>query len=171
MSPKTPRIPATSPTTSATQHPPATAIVSCEQAPCSTSAGFHLSTAKSEFLDNVMSHENAEITKRPEWQCPRKKATNPKVTLLNPKIQFIKSFVAIQAILLAPSVLADNIGDRCNHNVEKEYTTCDNSRTNIIYCNAANSQWTFAYKCGQGCCYNAAPPGSGTGGSYAHCHC
>ncbi|KAJ3472638.1 hypothetical protein NLG97_g10826 [Lecanicillium saksenae] len=74
-------------------------------------------------------------------------------------MQIFKSILALQAILLAP-VLADNLGGRCDHNADKEYTTCDDGKTNIMYCNGANSQWTFAYKCGQGCCYNAAPPGS-----------
>lgn len=86
-------------------------------------------------------------------------------------MKFTQTIIALGALIMAPAVAAVNIGDWCNHDINQEYTTCDDSRTNIIYCNAGNSQWTYAYACGGGCCYNAAPPGSGTGGSYAHCKC
>ncbi|KAM3512606.1 hypothetical protein MY11210_003781 [Beauveria gryllotalpidicola] len=48
-------------------------------------------------------------------------------------MQIIKSIIAV-ATLVAPVVMAVNIGDGCNRNIEKDYTTCDNGRNNIIYC-------------------------------------
>ncbi|KAF1732359.1 hypothetical protein CRV24_008552 [Beauveria bassiana] len=84
-------------------------------------------------------------------------------------MQIVKSLLAIQALLLAPAALAVNIGERCDHNVAQEYTTCDNARTNIIYCDGHSSQWTWAYTCGGGCCYNA--PASMGGESMANCRC
>ncbi|KAM3499139.1 hypothetical protein MY10362_007573 [Beauveria mimosiformis] len=84
-------------------------------------------------------------------------------------MQVIKSLLAIQALLLAPAALAENIGERCDHNVAQEYTTCDNAKTNIIYCDGRSSQWTWAYTCGGGCCYNA--PASMGGQSMANCRC
>lgn len=83
-------------------------------------------------------------------------------------MQIIQSILAISA-LVAPVVMAVNIGDRCNPKIEHDYTACDNGRNNIIYCDPGNSHWTYAYRCGGGCCRNN-PPSSG-GGSYASCSC
>lgn len=85
-------------------------------------------------------------------------------------MQVVKSIIAFQALLL-PAVLAVGIGGWCDPNVNKQYTSCDDTRTTIMYCDGGDWKWKYAYGCGQGCCYNAAPPGSGNGGSYAHCKC
>ncbi|ATY65638.1 hypothetical protein A9K55_001790 [Cordyceps militaris] len=74
-------------------------------------------------------------------------------------MQIIKSIIAV-ATLAAPVVMAVNIGDGCNRNIEKDYTTCDNARNNIIYCDPGSSRWTYAYRCTNGCCRNN-PPSSG----------
>ncbi|KGQ09763.1 hypothetical protein BBAD15_g4905 [Beauveria bassiana D1-5] len=83
-------------------------------------------------------------------------------------MQIIKSIIAVTT-LVAPVVMAVNIGDGCNRNIEKDYTACDNGRTNIIYCDPGSSKWTWAYTCNGGCCRNN-PPRFG-GGSYASCGC
>lgn len=70
---------------------------------------------------------------------------------------------------MVSAALAVNIGEGCDFGVNKQYTACDSSHTNIMYCDGRVSQWVWAYTCPKGDCTQSPPPGFGAGGSYAFC--
>ncbi|KAJ3496230.1 hypothetical protein NLG97_g2804 [Lecanicillium saksenae] len=85
-------------------------------------------------------------------------------------MQVLRSVAAL-GLLLASAVSAENVGDWCDHNLNGEHTLCDSSRTNIMYCNGNNSQWTWAYACPAGCCGYSGGTNGGHGGAWAVCTC
>lgn len=78
----------------------------------------------------------------------------------------VSKFSVTLALVMAPAALALSLDGKCSPSVQKDYTVCDDSKTNIMYCFGKWRRWVWAYTCPKGKC---AQTSTRNGGQFAYC--